>query len=169
MGLSPGCVFSVYPSPLWWLREYILCLIIIIKSEVWTITHCLGLGHETMVCTVCLSIFLYVGSICMTSICPIHAVVWQHFVCLRGWQNELIVLVWHDLCFNDVGHQSGMWHAMSHWWVLWCTCMMLAVCDVLNCLMRLCMLYDIWWVIYDAMVDRRGHKVTNHTPLNIGW
>ena len=38
-------------------RIYILCLIIIIKSEVWTITHCLGLGHETMVCTVCFSIF----------------------------------------------------------------------------------------------------------------
>ena len=27
---------------------YILRLVIIIKSEVWTITHCLGLGHETM-------------------------------------------------------------------------------------------------------------------------
>ena len=40
-------------------RRYILCLIIIIKSEVWTITHCLGLGHETMVCAVCLSIFLW--------------------------------------------------------------------------------------------------------------
>ena len=40
-------------------RIYILCLIIIIKSEVWTITHCLGLGHETMVCPVCLSIFLW--------------------------------------------------------------------------------------------------------------
>ena len=39
-------------------RIYILCLIIIIKSEVWTSTHCLGLGHETKVCTVCLSIFL---------------------------------------------------------------------------------------------------------------
>ena len=39
-------------------RIYILCLIIIIKSEVWTITHCLGLGHETMVSAVCLSIFL---------------------------------------------------------------------------------------------------------------
>ena len=39
-------------------RIYILCLIIIIKSEVWTITHCLGLGHETMVCAVCLYIFL---------------------------------------------------------------------------------------------------------------
>ena len=36
---------------------YILCLIIITKSEVWTITHCLGLGHETMVSAVCLSIF----------------------------------------------------------------------------------------------------------------
>ena len=39
-------------------RINILCLIIIIKSEVWTITHCLGLGHETMVCAVCFSIFL---------------------------------------------------------------------------------------------------------------
>ena len=38
-------------------RIYILCLIIIIKSEVWTITHCLGLGHETMVSAVFLSIF----------------------------------------------------------------------------------------------------------------
>ena len=26
---------------------YILCLIIIIRSEVWTITYCLGLGNET--------------------------------------------------------------------------------------------------------------------------
>ena len=39
-------------------KIYILCLIIIIKSEVWTITHCLRLGHERMVCAVCLSIFL---------------------------------------------------------------------------------------------------------------
>ena len=54
------CVFSL-PIPLVVIeRLYILCLIIIIKSEVWTITHCLGLGHETMVCTVCLSIFLLI-------------------------------------------------------------------------------------------------------------
>ena len=38
---------------------YILCVIIIIKSEVWTITHCLGLGHETMVSAVGLSMFLW--------------------------------------------------------------------------------------------------------------
>ena len=36
---------------------YIHCIIIIIKSVVRTITHCLGLGHETMVSAVCLSIF----------------------------------------------------------------------------------------------------------------
>ena len=49
------CVFSL-PIPFVMIeRIYILCLIIIIKSEVWTITHCLGLGHETMVCAVCLS------------------------------------------------------------------------------------------------------------------
>ena len=40
-------------------RIYILCLIIIIKSDIWTITNCLGLGHETMVCAVCLFVFLW--------------------------------------------------------------------------------------------------------------
>ena len=53
------CVFSLPISFVMIERIYILCLIIIIKSEVWTITHCLGLGHETMVCAVCLSIFLF--------------------------------------------------------------------------------------------------------------
>ena len=52
------CVFSLPISFVMIDRIYILCLIIIIKSEGWTITHCLGLGHETMVCAVCLSIFL---------------------------------------------------------------------------------------------------------------
>ena len=50
-------VFSLPISLVMIERIYILCLIIIIKSEVWTITHCLRLGHETMVSTVCLSIF----------------------------------------------------------------------------------------------------------------
>ena len=52
------CVFSLPIPPVMNERIHVLCLIIIIKSEVWTITHCLGLGHETMVCAVCLSIFL---------------------------------------------------------------------------------------------------------------
>ena len=61
-------MFSVYPFPLWWLREYILCLFII-KLEVWTITHSLGLGHETMVSAVCLSIFLFLKGISILYIC----------------------------------------------------------------------------------------------------
>ena len=40
------------------LRIRVLYLIIVIKSEVWPICHCLGLGHETMVGALCLSIFL---------------------------------------------------------------------------------------------------------------
>ena len=54
------CVFSLPTSLVMIERIYILCLIIIIKSEVWTITHCLGLGHETMVYAVCLSICLWI-------------------------------------------------------------------------------------------------------------
>ena len=56
------CVFSLPISFVMIERIYILCLIIIIKWEVWTITHYLGLGHATMVCAVCLSIFLRVGN-----------------------------------------------------------------------------------------------------------
>ena len=48
----------VYPFPLWWSREYIHCLIIIIKSEMWTIIHCYRIGYETMVCAVCLYILM---------------------------------------------------------------------------------------------------------------
>ena len=61
------CVFSLPISFVMIERIYILCLIIIIKSEVWTITHCLGLGHETMVCAVCLSIFSLIKNIAFCS------------------------------------------------------------------------------------------------------
>ena len=66
ISLSSSCkltwrlyVFSLPISLMMIERIYIVCLIIIIKSEVWTITHCLGLGHEIMVSAVCLSIFLW--------------------------------------------------------------------------------------------------------------
>ena len=51
-------VFTIPISVVMIERIYILCLIFIIKSELWTITHCLGLGHETMVSS--LSIFLWI-------------------------------------------------------------------------------------------------------------
>ena len=56
-----------------WDNIYILRLITIIKSEVWTITHCLGLGHETMVCAVCLSIFLWKRLSFFFCTCPFDA------------------------------------------------------------------------------------------------
>ena len=48
--------FTQFPRDGW--ENILFCLIIIMKSEVWTIIHCLGLSNETMVCTVCLFIFL---------------------------------------------------------------------------------------------------------------
>ena len=73
---------------LWWLREYILC-IIIIKSEVWTITHCLGLSHETMVSAVCLSTFSWERTTFSNQLCQINIVVfWLKFhwnFILRVW------------------------------------------------------------------------------------
>ena len=41
-----GCVSSAYSILLWWSWECVLYLIIILKSEVWIINHCLGLGHK---------------------------------------------------------------------------------------------------------------------------
>ena len=45
-------------SAIYGFLSIVLYLIIIIKPEVWIINHCLGLGHETMVCAVCLTMFL---------------------------------------------------------------------------------------------------------------
>ena len=44
-------------------RIYVYFVIIIIKSEVWIITYCVGLGRATMVCAVCIYIFLN-GTVC---------------------------------------------------------------------------------------------------------
>ena len=55
MGL---CVFSLLIYLMMIVRLRVLYLIIFIQSEVWPSPICHCLGHETMVCTVCLSIFL---------------------------------------------------------------------------------------------------------------
>ena len=82
MGL---CVFSLPISHVMIGRIYILCLVIIIKSEVWTSIHCLGSGHETMVCTVCLAIFLSCLADCSFRIIlaeyDIIRVIQMRFVC----------------------------------------------------------------------------------------
>ena len=65
------CVFSL-PIPLAMIAiMYILFrIIIIIKSEVWSIIHCLGLGHETMVCAVCFYILIHT---CMPAITTLRS------------------------------------------------------------------------------------------------
>ena len=87
-------------------RIYTLCLIIIIiKSEVWTITHCLGLGHETMVSTVCLSRFLW--------ICDMAGLLRGTFVCLwyllRIWPSVTDMQYYYHASFpTDDWHLAYM-------------------------------------------------------------
>ena len=50
-------VFSLPISLVMIVGIYVLCRIVIIKSEVWPICHCLGLDHETVLCVVCPSTF----------------------------------------------------------------------------------------------------------------
>ena len=57
MGLP---VFSLTISFVMKMRIGVSYLIFIMKSEVF-ISHCLGLGHATMVHAVCLSLFLYIS------------------------------------------------------------------------------------------------------------
>ena len=60
-------------------RIHILCLVIIIKSEVWTNTHCLGLGHETMVCAVCLFVFFNISGLSFVRVSiSAHMSFWRH-------------------------------------------------------------------------------------------
>ena len=53
------CVFSLSISLMIIMRICVIYLIIIIRSEVGAICHCLRFGKETVVCAVCLSLFLW--------------------------------------------------------------------------------------------------------------
>ena len=64
--------FSLPISLMMIVRICVLYLLIIIKLEVWPICHCLRLGHETMVCALCIFIFL-----------------WKHFPCDWPFLSEI--------------------------------------------------------------------------------
>ena len=54
-------MFSAYPFLMWRLRKKcVIHLVIIMKSDVRIISHCLWLVHETIVCAVCLDMLLCV-------------------------------------------------------------------------------------------------------------
>ena len=130
------CVFSL-PTPLVMIeRIYILCLIIIIKLEVWTITRCLGLGHKTMVCAVCLSIFLWSFEVAMS-----WAVIWylKYFPQLM-WQNQFDITEHYILCelltvnksHSMFPQQSITGAQLSLDWLFMTVC-----CDHTN---------EVWWI-----------------------
>ena len=83
---------SAHPILLWWSWECVLYLIIIIKSEVWIINHCLGLGHETMVCAVCLTMFLSMYHSTKLTIFTILSPVFQSWI----HTNVVRWSRWHD-------------------------------------------------------------------------
>ena len=53
------CVFNLPIFLMMIMRICVLYFIIIIKSEAWTNSHCLGLSNETMIYAVCLDFFLW--------------------------------------------------------------------------------------------------------------
>ena len=52
------CIFSLSMYLLMIMRIFIYHLIIIIKSDIGIVSHCLVLSHEPMLCAMCLAMFL---------------------------------------------------------------------------------------------------------------
>ena len=124
------CAVSL-PIPLVMIgRIYILCLIITIKSEVWTITHCLWLGHEKIVWAVCLSIVL-------SGIGVMHAIeapTSKQVNTLRCRQNgrhfprhifKFILLnehIWISITISLKFDPKPLCEPIQWWLIYWCTC-----------------------------------------------
>ena len=58
--------FQLHISLLMIMRIFVLHLIII-KSEIWVTSHCLGLGHKTVVCAVCMGLLLFMHIVTVES------------------------------------------------------------------------------------------------------
>ena len=135
-----GCVSSAYPILLWWSRECVLYLIIIIKPEVWIINHCLGLGHETMVCAVCLTMFFLFKVLFMSRI--LVAVEKMVASCYNWDQTWLCMYCWCQTPSGVVSPRgettpSGVWHQQythNHVWSLKHWLVNFIVCDLLTML-----------------------------------
>ena len=117
-------VFSLPISLVMIVKIYILCLIIIIKSEVWTITHCLGLGHETMVSAVCRSIFLWFltqdimvngmfSPIFVPNMTALIETVWQQPITRTKADNLPFTITYHIRWFRKVC--SVHWYLHHNW------------------------------------------------------
>ena len=94
MGL---CVFSLLIDLMIIVRIRTLYLItIIIKSEVWPIYHCVGLGHEIIICAVCHSIFI----LYQISNCRVPSQTWEGFLWLFSMTGNYTPISFYNTGLN---------------------------------------------------------------------
>ena len=133
--------FTQFPRDGW--ENILLCLIIIIKSEVWTVIHwSIVLDHETMVCAACLFIFSWFlnrnmkHDICFRFInrqrdigsyqyCSLwdYCCLWSIPTALLSWTWQPLTkcvaswVVWSTRCIKELGSQlnkNGGWSWKLH-------------------------------------------------------
>ena len=106
-------MFSVYPFPLRWLRIYIyINTLSYYLHQIGSMNYYpyyLGLGHETMVCALCLSVFLQTHHLC-TFDGFFMASVWSSH--LMGWWPLF------DNCFYWPLSLLYWWYQWIIWWPL---------------------------------------------------
>ena len=129
MGL---CVSSLPISLMMIVRIHVLVvvlllLLLIVKSEVWPVCYCLGIGHEAMVWAVCLFIFLSPLSIFSLWPSKVLANQRRHYICnifshwLRNWSyHESLVPHWHwIMVVNYIILLLLLWWWRWWWWWWW--------------------------------------------------
>ena len=84
-------------------------------TEVWTITHCLGLGRETMVSAVCLPIFLWICD--MAGLLRGTFVSWWYLPRITGMQHY-----YHARFPTDDWHLAYMF-SLVYFSVVWKACL----------------------------------------------
>ena len=86
MGL---CVFRLLISLEMIVSLWVLYINIIIKSKVWVISHFIGLGNETMACSVCLEMFLWADRL-----------ISRAYMCIWSISNSSISFRWSGGLFH---------------------------------------------------------------------
>ena len=148
------------------------------KSEVWTIIHCLGLGHEIMTCTVCLSLLLWICD--MARLLRGTFVSWwylpriwpsvtdmQHYYHARYPNDDLSLAYMYSLVYFFVEvHLVGVFpDSVSIWWD---PCVL--VCATLTLVSRLMKIKSSWgWPTSPLEPSERAFELTHGTVCIIGW
>ena len=125
-----GCVFSVYPFPLWWLREDISLSYYHHQIRSTNYYPCLWLSHETMVCAVCLSIFLLVGKICcifhmsITWVCIVIDAINIKYIT----KDALVKYVYFNIPYDTSRRMCHSWRFIPQTCTYTCTCICVCAC-----------------------------------------